>query len=233
MAGTEREPTPAIRPASGADAADLAVFLSRVVRLDPAGLVRVRSGGDRLTAYVRLPFGVLVSRSAGGHVSGSAAGHGAPADVTVGAADLLAALDRAPVGEPVALPPVRDAAWRGALPPAADWQRLDAVPVAVVRQIVRAGGEALRSAGPAGGTAGEALLYQDALTVSGAGRTVVLPLRVLSAASRMGFLGPAAAPATGTEQIVVVSAAGTWARLAAAYGSAYHRSAPGLGVLSG
>jgi hypothetical protein len=228
---------PALRPASAADAADLAVFLTRAVRLDPGGLVRLRSGGGRLTAYLRLPFGVLVTRSAAGTVT--------PEDVTVGAADLLARLDAAPAGDPVPLPPARDAAWRGALPPSAGWQRLDTVPADAVRQVVRAGGDLVRSADVPGG-AGDALLYQDALTVSGGGRTVVLPLRVLSAAWTMGFLGPdatgpeatgpeAAVPAAGVPasgpQVVAVSASGAWARLAAPYGSAYHRTAPDLGVL--
>jgi hypothetical protein len=95
--------------------------------------------------------------------------------------------------------------------------------------VVQAGGEVVRAAATPGG-AGDALLYQDALTVSGAGRTVVLPLRVLSAAWRMGFLGPETdLPAE--RQVVAVSASGGWARLAAAYGSAYHRVAPSLGLL--
>jgi hypothetical protein len=249
MPSREREP-PGVLPASTADAADLAVFLSRAVTLDPAALVRLRSVGDRVAGYLVLPFGVLVSRSAAGRV--------APADITVGAADLLAALDRVPVGSPIGLPPRRDADWRGALPPAADWQRLDSVPAAVVRQLVRAGGETLRATGAAG-TGGEGLLGHEALTVSGAGRTVVLPLRVLSAAWRMGFLGPEVAPEgapagdavgpiagagptgerirpaggrqPGPGQVVVVSAVGAWARLAAPYGSAYHRVTPELGVL--
>jgi hypothetical protein len=177
----------------------------------------------------------------------------------------------------------------------------------VVRQLVRAGGQTLRAAGPTAPAGGEGLLDHAALTVTGAGRTVVLPLRVLSAAWKMGFLGPesgapeapaggdvlggiAAGPAgggpgappaggdvlggiaagpegggpaappagsevpggiaagpedgrntrpaarpvpAGPEQVVVVSAAGGWARLAAPYGSAYHRVTPELGVLPG
>jgi hypothetical protein len=67
---------------------------------------------------------------------------------------------------------------------------------------------------------------------------VALPLRVLSAAWRMGFLGaepaePTGPGAPGPEQIVVVSATRGWARLAAPYGSAYHRLTPELGVLPG
>jgi hypothetical protein len=51
----------------------------------------------------------------------------------------------------------------------------------------------------------------------------VFPLRVVSALTRMGFLG-------GDPDLVVVSAAGGWTRLAGAYGSAYQHAAPGLGL---
>jgi len=237
-----------VRPASAADAADLAAFLGRSVRLDPGAVVRLRIGGGRLAAYIRLPFGVLVSRSA--------AGDGTPADVSVAAAELLAALDRAALDraaldaaaldrgagvQPVPLPPRRDAAWRGALPPVAGWQRLDAVPAAAVRRLVRAGGEAVRNAGPAGsGPAGEkALLDHAALTVTGGERTVALPLRVLTAVWRMGFLGPNEAPGAPArrrplaEPQVVVSAAGGWARVAATFGSAYHPVTRGIGLVLG
>jgi hypothetical protein len=173
---------------------------------------------------VRLPFGVLVSRT----VSAAAE----PVDVTVGAADLLASLEPSPpepgsVGEPVGWPRPRDVEWRAALPPATGWLRLDSVPGDVVRALVRAGRDALRAV-PAGAvaTAGESLLDHESLTVSGAGQTAVLPLRMLSALTRMGFLGgdPAA-------DVVVVSAAGGgWHRLAGAYGSAYQHIAPGLSL---
>jgi hypothetical protein len=59
------------------------------------------------------------------------------------------------------------------------------------------------------------------LTVSGAGQTAALPLRVLSALTRMGFLGEPPGP-------VAVSLNGGWTRLAAAYGSAYQHAVPGL-----
>lgn len=252
-------------PGGVADAGDAAAFLGRVVDLDPAAVVRLRGdGAGRVAAYVRLPFGVLVSRTVGGGAE--------PSDVTVGAADLLTALDHSalpsppravdpppaysasagsaapagsasagsvgpvgsagrgtawPVGGVVAWPVRRDVAWRAALPPADGWRRLDAVPGDVVRDLVRAGREALRAV-PAGApaSAGESLLDHESLTVSGAGRTAAVPLRVLSALTRMGFLG-ADRPAGD----VVVSATGGWVRLAAAYGSAYqHTAAPGLGL---
>jgi hypothetical protein len=206
-----------LRLEAAADGADLASFLGRAVALDPAAVARLRSAGERVTAYVRLPFGVLVSRT----VAGSAE----PADVTVGAAGLLPALD-GPVDGPVPWPARRDVEWRTALPPAGDWRLLDSVPGDVVRALVRAGRDALRAV-PAGAAAaaGESLLDHESLTVSGAGQTAVLPLRALSALTRMGFLGgdPAA-------DAVVVSAAGGWIRLAGSYGSAYQRSVPALGL---
>ena len=225
-----------LRPAGAADQGDLASFLGRVVALEPAAVVRLRAAGDRVTGYVRLPFSVLVSRTVAGTAD--------PPDVTVGAADLLHALDpvgsgtsgACPVGAGlvgtgaaaagVPWPARRDMDWRAALPPIAGWQRLDAVPGDVIRTLVRAGRDALRAV-PAGSAAaaGESLLDHESLTVSGAGRTAVLPLRVVGALSRLGFLGGDA-----EADLVVVSATGGWVRLAGAYGSAYQRTAPGLGL---
>ena len=211
-------PLSGLRPGEPADVADLASFLGRAVGLDSAALTRLRAGGGRVTAYVRLPFGVLVSRT----VSGSAD----PVDVTVKAGDLLAALDaRGDEDGAVAWPASQDVRWRAALPPGGGWRLLDQVPADVIRTLVRAGREALRAV-PAGAaaSAGETLLDHESLTVSGAGRTAVLPLRVISALARMGFLGD------GGGDVVMVSAAGGWVRLAGAYGSAYQHQSPGLGL---
>jgi hypothetical protein len=232
-----------LRLAGTGEAADLASFLGRAVALDPAAVTRLRVAGGRVTAYVRLPFGVLVSRTVDGDAE--------PADVTVGAAALLSALDppvvdraAASVVDPAAAPVVdravapvvdrvaapvpwpgrRDMEWRAALPPADGWRRLDSVPGDVVRALVQAGRDALRAV-PAGAaaSAGESLLDHESLTVSGAGQTAVLPLRVLGALTRMGFLGDRPDP-------VVVSAAAGWIRLAAAFGSAYQHRTPGLAL---
>ena len=209
-----------LRPAGPADRGDLVAFLGRAAALDPAAVTRLRASAERVTAYVRLPFGVLVSRT----VAGSAD----PPDVTVSATALLAAIRPASPDEGVdglvGWPERRDVEWRAALPPAGEWERLDAVPGDVLRTLVRAGRDALRAV-PAGASAaaGESLLDHESLTVTGAGRTAALPLRVLSALTRMGFLG-------GDPDVVVVSAAGGWVRLAGPYGSAYQRTAPGLGL---
>lgn len=212
---------PGLRPAGPADAGDAAAFLGRVVALDAGALVRLRGARGRVTAYAQLPFGVLVSRTVAGVVE--------PADVTVAAADLLGGLDGATEG-PVALPVRRDVEWRAALPPVGGWQRLDEVPGEVIRSLVRAGAATLRAV-PAGAaaTAGESLLDHESLTVSGAGRTVALPLRVLTAVTRMGFLGGPGTAAPGGD-VGVVSAARGWVRLAGAYGSAYQHATRGLGL---
>jgi len=205
-----------LRLARSGEAADLASFLGRLVALDPAAVVRLRSVGARVTAYARLPFGVLVSRT----VSGDAD----PADVTVGAGDLLTALDRGGRPDAVAWPARRDMDWRAALPPVEGWVRLDSVPGDVVLKLVRAGRDTLRAV-PAGAAAaaGESLLDHESLTVTGAGRTAALPLRVLGSLTRMGFLGDGGEP-------VVVSVAAGWTRLAGAYGSAYQHTVPGLAL---
>jgi hypothetical protein len=144
----------------------------------------------------------------------------------VNAADLLAVLD-GPFRDdvPVAWPAFQDVRWRAALPPGGGWRLLDQVPGDVVRALVRAGREALRAV-PAGAAAsvGETLLDHESLTVSGAGRTAALPLRVISALTRMGFLGD------GGGDVVMVSVVGGWVRLAGAYGSAYQHESPGLGL---
>ena len=145
-----------------------------------------------MTGYARLPFGVLVSRTIVGAVE--------PADVTVAAADLLAAVDPGQ-GRPaeVPLPASRDVEWRAPLPPLSGWQRLDEVPADVVRSLVRAGADTLRALpADAAAAAGESLLDHEALTVSSADLTVTVPLRTLTALARMGFLGPQVGTGGGT-----------------------------------
>ena len=196
--------------------ADLGSFVGRLVALDPAAVVRLRTAAARVTAYARLPFGVLVSRTVAGDAD--------PGDVTVGAGDLLTALDRGERPPAVAWPRRRDMDWRAALPPVDGWVRLDSVPGDVVLGLVRAGRDALRAV-PAGAAtaAGESLLDHESLTVTGAGRTAALPLRVLGSLTRMGFAGDGGEP-------VVVSVAAGWTRLAGAYGSAYQHTARGLAL---
>ncbi|PZS12471.1 MAG: hypothetical protein DLM57_18945 [Pseudonocardiales bacterium] len=199
---------------------ELAPVLRRAVALDPAGLARVRATEHQVSALVRLPFGVLVSRTL-------AATAGQTFDVTVRASELLAWLD----GAGSAMPTPRDAEWRASLPPARGWQRIDTVPDDVVRGLVRAGAQALTRAADNAGVAGaqqrsemsDALLDSVVLTVTAASgeSSTVVTLRTLSAVTRMGFLP------RGSH--IAVDVAGRWTRVAAEYGSVYAERA-GLGL---
>lgn len=113
---------------------ELAPMLRRAVDLDAACRVRLRIHAGRVTGFIRLPFAVLVARTV------PAAPHTAPVDTTVGAAELLRTLAEKSSDWPA----VRDGDWRGTLPPAQGWRRLDSVPDAIVRDLVAKGAHALR-----------------------------------------------------------------------------------------
>jgi hypothetical protein len=189
--------------------AELAPVLRRAVELDPRGLARVRLAEQAATVLVKLPFDVLVSRTV------TAAPRPVPVDVAVAAADLLGWLDGA-----ADVPPSRDLEWRAGLPPSSGWHRIETVPDAVIRDLVRTGAVALKRAGermptgqPSTATA-DALLDSVVLTVSDdTGARAEVTLRTVSAVTRMGFL-----PRGGQ---VYVDTAGRWVRVVAQYGTVY------------
>lgn len=183
---------------SRGEVTDLAPLVRRVVSFDRSALVRLRRSGERVSALVRLPFGVLAARTiALEHAADSAM------DVTVGCVDLLAWLD----DEHLQPPTARDAEWRGAAPPTVGWRRIDTVPDADVRPLVRSG----------------ALLDSVVLTVTDGTHTVDITLRTVSTVTRLGFL-PAGS-------YIAVDVAGRWVRVAAAHGSVYaDRAGGGLGL---
>lgn len=205
----------------GAGLAEMAPLLRRVIALDPRALARVRAAEGRLTVLVQLPFAVLVARTVPLPATESL-------DQTVAADELLGWLDRARAEPPVA----RDSEWRGAVPPARGWQRVDLVPGDVIRRLVRTGAQALEEAVAAGPVPGaqpraevaDALLDSVVLTAEGSGRRVEVRLRTLSALTRMGFLARGSAAA--------VDVCGRWVRVAAAYGSVFAEPpGGGLGLL--
>jgi hypothetical protein len=200
---------------------ELAPLVRRVVDLDRSALVRLRGTGSRLTALVRLPFGVLAART----VDVSAAED--EVDTTVGGAELLAWVD----GERADPPESRDSQWRGGSPPTAGWQRIDRVPDSDIRPLVRSGALTLKEAAEREGVPGaqpreavaDALLDSVVLTVSDAAHEVGITLRTLSALTRMGFLP--------RDSHAAVDVSGRWIRVAAAYGSVYaERPGSGLGL---
>lgn len=198
---------------------ELAPVLRRAVSLDARSLARIRLGGGAATALVRLPFGVLVSRTVEAPVRDGSS------DVTARAADLLAWLD----GDTDELPAPRDVEWRAGLPPSSGWSRLETVPDDVVRPLVRSGALALRDAAIREGVPGaqpraevaDALLDSTVLTVEDdAGTRAEVSLRALSALTRMGFL-----PRGGHTRVDVH---GRWVRVVAEYGTVYLERPGGL-----
>jgi hypothetical protein len=213
------------------DVTDAAAFLSRLTRLDPTAVVRLRrSGTPELTAlWARLPWSVLVTRT----VSGAG-----PADATVSAAALLAEVARGGVD----LPPRCDEHWRWPLPTSAG-QVVETMPGADVRRVAAAAAGTLRTAaeeGVSGRAVGqralrEALLDHVAIVIeepppdtpataesgvagaAAAGRRIEVPQRLVQAVVRMGFLGGRPS----IDEYVQVRLAGRWIGLAAPFGAAW------------
>lgn len=203
-------------------------FLARLVRLDRSSPVRLRPAGPAtVELWARLPFDALVTRNVRGCV---------PGDVTVRADELLDVLALA--GEPAApvsvvLPARRDGDWRWPLPPAAS-RTVERLPAAELHRLGAAAARTLREASTAGvrGRAVGERVLRDALldhvpivVVADDGTRVEISQRLVQAVTRMGFLGTD--PVTGTAEVRV---AGGWVGLAADFGTAWHRAAPGLAV---
>jgi hypothetical protein len=194
-----------------ATVAELAPVVRRGAELEPRGLARVRLVGETATVLVRLPFGVLVSRTV------TAPRRGADIDVTLRSGELLDWLD----GDPD-VPEARDLEWRAGLPPVSGWRRIETVPDDVLRPLVRTGALALKDAAAREGVPGaqpraevaDALLDSVVLTATDeSGASAELTLRAVSALTRMGFL-PRGGPAH-------IDAVGRWVRLVAEYGTVY------------
>ncbi|MFE9205067.1 hypothetical protein [Micromonospora sp. NPDC007230] len=200
--------------------ADAGAFLARLVRLDPATLVRLRPvpGVGRTALWARLPWGVLVVRT----VTGTA-----PGDVTVAAGELLAELSAGGA----ALPRRRDDGWRWPLPPPAS-RAVEALPAEDVRRIAAAAAGTLREAathGVAGRAVGQralrdALLDHVAVVVTpddAPDAPVEVPQRLVQGLVRMGFVG------TGDIRVRV---AGRWVGLVGPYGAAWSRKVAELSL---
>jgi hypothetical protein len=211
--------TNAIALPARAALAEVAPLVRRAADLDPATLVRLRVESRTVSAFVLLPFAVLAGRAV-------PLDHTPPAlDSTYAAGSLLTWID-----DTAADPPERcDTQWRGGLPPAAHWTRLDSVPEDVVRDLVRTGALTLKEAAEREGVPGaqpraevaDALLDSIVLTVSGGTDRVEISLRLVSALVRMGFLPRGSR--------VSVEITPRWLRVAGKYGSVYAER-PGVGL---
>lgn len=186
---------------------DAGAYCSRLVRLDPGALVRLRpAAGGLVGLWSRLPFGVLVDRTVRGELAD---------DATVRACELLAALADG------ALPTRYDAQWRGALPPATA-EPVEQVPAADLRRIAELAATTLRDS--AGRGVGErrirdALLDHPGVTLTTGTTEVEVPMRVVLALVRMGFLA---------DEPVRFGAAGRWLSAQARNGTAWYQRPGGL-----
>jgi len=199
---------------------DAGAFLSRLLRLDPSALVRLRPAGlDRVALWAMLPFRVLVVRTVDARVE---------EDQTVAAADLLASLHGS------SGVPRRDQDWRWPLPPSAG-RVVEELPAREIARVAAAAEETLRSAvtgGVGGRPVGEralrdALLDHVPIVVTDAdGERVEIPQRLVQGIVRMGFLAPFIDVTDGHDLITVRVASG-WISLSAAFGSAwFHQRSP-------
>jgi hypothetical protein len=198
--------------------ADAGAFLARVVRLDPQALVRLRPyGEDSVALWTWLNVGVLAVRVVPGT---------GPVDAVVPASGLLDGL-----ASDVALPPRRDAEWRGPLP-GTGFRRLDVLPPEVVERLAVAGERTFREAVAAGAGRSrsgaraltEAVLDHVAVAVTGPGDEAAdVPQRAVQTLVSLGFLGP---------DPVAVDVTAAWLRLAGTYGAVHLRRGAELGVLA-
>jgi hypothetical protein len=188
---------------------DLGTFTARVVRLDPAAPVRLRAVGELVVTWAPTPFDVLVSRTVHGTLD--------PADLTVSANDLLAAL--AVVRDAHVDPGRRmDGLWLTELPPTEGWRVVEEIPATELETLADQGIALAREHAGPHGTPPSGLLDQTVLTASRDGMRVQVPLRCLFALSGMGFLGSGV-----SQDRVQLSATDSWLRLDARHGAVLRR----------
>jgi hypothetical protein len=194
--------------------ADLAAFVERAVRLDPAAVIRLRArSGGVLTAWAATGFDVLASRVVAGTLR--------PDDLSVGADELargLAAVDSSGYVNP-GFP--MDSAWRGALPPDSGFTHLDDVPARLMLDLAQRGAQLAKEHSSAQGPP-VSLLDQEVIRVSSADVTVGVPMRCVFALTAMGFL-PQSSEAVDADEIVRVRTRRAWLRIDARFGSVYRR----------
>ncbi|GAB4583992.1 hypothetical protein Ntsu_18240 [Nocardia sp. IFM 10818] len=211
-----------------AERENLATFVSHAMRLDPAAVIRLRRRGDRyVSAWAATGFEALAVRTVVGSLGTD--------DVTVGGDIVLSRLHGPEPGAPLELGYRMDSAWRSALPPESGFVHVDDVPARMLVELAERGAE-LAQEHSAGHGPPASLLDQTVLTVSNAGESVEVPMRVVFALAAMDFI-PHGGEKTDSrrisvDEIVRVRAARTWLRLDARYGSVARRRGPGLPLLT-
>jgi hypothetical protein len=201
---------------------DLSTFVERALRLDEAGVIRLRErAGGFVVAWVATGFDVLASRVVAGKVR--------PADLSVGADALgrgLPAMDRSGFVDPGF---AMDSAWRGALPPDTGFIHLDDVPARVVLDLAQRGVALAKEHSSAHGPPAS-LLDQEVVAVSSGDASVGVPMRCVFALTAMGFLPQAtnmgdefAPESVAADEVVRVRVHPAWLRIDARFGTVYRR----------
>ncbi|MBF6089188.1 hypothetical protein [Nocardia cyriacigeorgica] len=207
--------------ADPAERENLATFLGRALRLDPAVVVRLRRRGERwVSAWVATGFEALAVRTVVAELGVD--------DVTFGADVVLAGLSS---GSPIDLGYSMDSAWRGALPPDSGFAHIDDVPARTLVELAEQGADLAKEHGSGHGPPA-ALLDQTVLTVTGGAVQVQVPMRVVFALTAMDFIPHSGDRADARRippaEIVRVRSSNTWLRLDARYGSVARRLGGGL-----
>ncbi|WNG85924.1 hypothetical protein C6A87_018615 [Mycobacterium sp. ITM-2016-00317] len=210
-----------LEPGSRTAQQDLATFAERVLRLDQAGVVRLRRRDEEsVVAWAATGFDVLASRVVTGRI--------APADLCAGADALVHGL-RDVTGDGYVDPGFSmDSAWRGVLPPDAGFVHLDDVPARVVLDLAQRGSSLVKEHSGAHGPP-PSLLDQEVVAVSSPQGSVGVPMRCVFALTAMGFLpqsptGDRFAPeSVSPDEVVRVRTTATWLRVDARFGSVYRR----------
>jgi hypothetical protein len=201
-----------------AERENLATFLNRAQRLDPAVVVRMRRRGEGLVAaWVTTGFEALATRTIGAELGVD--------DVTVGAETVLAALA---LPGPIDLGYSLDSAWRGALPPTSGFGHIDDLPARTLVELAERGADLAKEHGSSHGPPAS-LLDQTVITVSADREQVQVPMRVVFALTAMDFIPHSGERTESTRippgELVRVRASKTWLRLDARYGSVVRRRA--------
>src|SRR6266568_5559661 len=125
--GTLHVPDPAERE-------NLATFVARAVRLDPAAVIRLRRRGDRyVSAWAASGFEALAVRTVVAELGVD--------DITAGGDVLLSGLQGPAANGRVDLGFSMDSAWRTALPPATGFDHIDDVPARTLVELAERGVE--------------------------------------------------------------------------------------------
>lgn len=200
---------------------DLATFTERALRLDEAGVIRLRERPDgMIVAWVATGFDVLASRVVAGRIN--------PADLCAGADALQPALRAMDADGYVDPGFAMDSAWRGALPPETGFVHLDDVPARVVLDLAQRGMSLAKQHSSAHGPPAS-LLDQEVVAVTSEDDSVGIPMRCVFALTAMGFLPQSPSrdrfdpESVSADEVVRVRATSAWLRVDARFGTVCRR----------